>query len=69
MAGQQGALLSVHPRPQVLARLPPALRVLNLPVNRGQPEAKLTPALRHGCKVRSKPLGPRLQEMRPYPGG
>lgn len=31
-ASQQEALLPVHPSPQVLARVPPVRRVLNLPV-------------------------------------
>ena len=30
--GQQGALLPVYPSPQVLARVPPVLCVLSLPV-------------------------------------
>ena len=57
------------PQPPGPGQGPPSPVCSKPPSNRGQPEVKLTPAPRCGCKVQSKSLGPRLQGKRPPPAG
>lgn len=56
------------PQPPGPGQGPPSPVCSKLPSNRGQPEVKLMPAPRCGCKVRSKSSGPHLQGKKPPPG-